>query len=567
MVRMLRPVMGVLAVSLLWSSTALAQTIIGPADVSRVQEQAKKMPNLQVPTPKVEVKNAATAVAPAGAENMMLTLNAVDVAGMTAYATPEIEGVYADKIGQKISLADVYGIAAALTNKYRNDGYILSQVVVPPQTIDGGRVKLQVIEGVIGQITVEGAANDRERALIEAYADRARVSTPMNVADLEQAILIINDVAGVSARSILSPSATDTGAADLRIVLEHKLYDGLVSLDNYGSRYLGQYEATGALAFNSLLGLSERIGIQAVYAPGRDLDKELLYGDLNYSMPVGPWGTKIELMGALTSTDPGHTLKEFDINGRSAFLSAKVDQPIIRTRQLNWGMYAALDGRNTDTDSNLEATRVDNIRALRIGSELDFMDTIFGAGYNTLNVELSKGLNILGASEQGDDNLSRASGDPEFTKVEVEYQRLQRLTNKTNLLVGVKGQKATDALLSSEEFGVGGPGYGRGYDPSEIVGDHGVAAKAELQVNNPWAWNLVDSYQMYGFVDAGRVWNIDATTSADKKISLASTGLGMRATFPAQTQAGFYIALPLNRDVESMGSQSARFYFNLAQPF
>ena len=65
--RMFRPVMGVLALSLLWSSTALAQTIIGPADVSRVQEQAKKMPNLQVPTPKVEVKNAASAAAPAGA--------------------------------------------------------------------------------------------------------------------------------------------------------------------------------------------------------------------------------------------------------------------------------------------------------------------------------------------------------------------------------------------------------------------------------------------------------------------------------------------------------------------
>lgn len=556
-----------LAVTTALSGTAFAAPVIGPADAGRVEQPGKKAPNLQAPLPKVEVKTPNAAGAPAGADKIKLTLKNVSFDGMTVYTPAELQGVYADKIGKQITLADVYTIANALTAKYRNDGYILTQVVVPPQTIDGGNVNLRVVEGFIDNVTVDGVADDSEREMIKVYADRARTSRAMNVHDLEQAVLLINDLPGVTARSVLSPSPNKVGAADLRIIVERNRFDGLVSLDNYGSRYLGQYEATAAFAANSLLGLNERIGTQLVYAPGREMDKELLFGDISYSQPVGRFGTKIELNGALTSTDPGYTLSEFDINGRSVFLSAKVDQPIIRTRALNWGVYGLLDGRNVDTDSNIEATRTDHIRALRIGSEVDYLDTFFGAGYNTFNIELSKGLGILGASQQGDANMSRTLGDPKFSKVEMEFQRLQRLTNKANLLVGVKGQHSTDNLLSSEEFGVGGSSYGRGYDPSEIVGDDGVAGKLEVQFNNPIAWNLVDTYQLYGFLDGGRVWNGDATTSADKKISLSSTGVGIRATFPAQTQAGAYIAIPLSRDVQSMGDQDARFYFNVAQPF
>ena len=45
----------------------------------------------------------------------------------------------------------------------------------------------------------------------------------------------------------------------------------------------------------------------------------------------------------------------------------------------------------------------------------------------------------------------------------------------------------------------------------------------------------------------------DATTSADKKISVASAGIGVRATLPSKTQAGAYVAVPLNRDVAAEG--------------
>ena len=105
-------------------------------------------------------------------------------------------------------------------------------------------------------------------------------------------------------------------------------------------------------------------------------------------------------------------------------------------------------------------------------------------------------------------NLTRDLADPQATKLEAEIQRLQRVTNNVNVLLAARGQIASNALLSSEEFAVGGINSGRGYDPSEITGDHGISGKVELQWNNPIAFtgqNFVESYQLFGFYDIGRV--------------------------------------------------------------
>ncbi|MGA4816816.1 POTRA domain-containing protein [Pseudomonas aeruginosa] len=47
-------------------------------------------------------------------------------------------------------------LANRLTAKYRQDGYLLTQVVVPEQSIEGGKVRLQVIEGYLEHVQIKG---------------------------------------------------------------------------------------------------------------------------------------------------------------------------------------------------------------------------------------------------------------------------------------------------------------------------------------------------------------------------------------------------------------------------
>lgn len=537
------------------------------ADPGRIQDQFRDMPMLPDVSPRIEVRDLVLQKVPAGAENVALTLNSLELEGVTAYTADQLAPVYKNKLGQTISLADVYAISTALTNKYRNDGYILTQVIVPPQTIENGRVRLQVVEGFVDSVTVEGPDSGAALELLQTYGSHIQSGKALNVMDLERYLLLINDMPGVDARSILSPSRTRTGAADLRIITTRDPFDAMIGIDNHGSRYLGPLQVSTAASLNNYFGVNDRLTGQLVIAPDLSEVIELAYVAVAYEQPIYDNGTMLEFFMSLTDTEPGYNLDDFDVEGRAMYYSVKAEHPFIRSRALNLYGHVLFDWRDVESKNNLEPTREDRIRAVRAGGRLEFLDTLFGVGINSAQVEFAQGLNIFGSSEEGDMGLTRPNGDPQFFKVEAEVQRLQRVTNKVNLLVAAKGQLSSDELLASEEFGVGGIQYGRGFDPSEIVGDEGVAGKVELQWNKPVQWNFVQDYQVFSFFDAGRVWDGDATANSLKTDTLTSAGVGLRADFKDQTEAGVTVAFPLNRDIETQQDKDPRFYMHLNRRF
>lgn len=547
-----------------YSTIASAQQVPGSADAGRVDEQVRMPDELIQAAPKIEVREIAIKEAPAGAEKITFPINSLSLEGANAYDRQELETVYKEKLGKTVSLADLYGIAGDLTRKYRNDGYILTQVIVPPQTIEGGTARLQVVEGYVSNVTVQG--NDTGAELIRNYAARIQSQgRATNVKDLEHWMLLVNDLPGVSARGVLSPSPTQPGAAELTVITERDSLDGVVGIDNYGSRYLGKTQMNAALSGNNLLGLNEKITGQVAATPLDGLDPELAYVGLNYAQPIFGYGTILDLFASKTLTDPGFNLKQFDVDGKSDVLGIGLRHPFYRSRELNFTGRTTFDYRNVDSNNDIEPTRSDRIRTLRVGGRLEAIDSLIGVGYNIADIEIAHGIDILNASQE-DDFVSRPEADPDFYKVNAEFQRLQRLTSSLNLLVGLTGQWANNALYSSEEFGVGGINYGRGYDPSEITGDDGIAGKVEIQWTEPYQLPYFESYQLFGFYDAGKVWNKDATTSDEKNDSLASAGVGVRMNLPMQIDAGAMLALPLTRTPE-VEDDSGRVLFTLSKSF
>ncbi len=552
-----------------WSANASAQveSATTVADPSRVAQDILDTNALPAVSDQVEVKDYVLQDAPEGSENITLELNTLEIDGVSAYTAEELRGIYGDKLNTTVTLADVYAISNALTRKYRNDGFILTQVVVPPQTIENGTVKLRVVEGVIDKITVEGDLHENERSLISKYANNLQGNV-LDAKKLERNLLLINDLPGVTARSILSPSRTTTGASDLTIIVERDRYEASVGIDNHGSRFLGPYQMALTGTINSRLGLNERISAQLVMSGDKDRSDELLFGSISYDQPINRHGTSLRLVGSYTSTEPGDSLDEFDVLGRSQFASASISHPIIRSRTMNWLTRATFDLRDVNSKNDLEPdARKDRIRAARIGTTFQFMDSLFGAGINAIDIEVAQGLSVFGASRKGQDNLTRANGYPRFTKAELQLQRLQRVSSKVNLLAAGTGQWSATPLLSSEEFGVGGTAFGRGYDSSEIVGEDGIAGKLELQWNEPRNIKHIDSYQLYSFFDIGSVWNQDATTSDAKRQSLSSTGVGFRADITDKTKAGFSVALPLTQRRDTSNDRDPRYYFNVSHSF
>ncbi len=550
------------------SMPALAQTT--NIDPGRVREQLQQK-IIPAPAPSLTGNiqgNAPVNTPPKGAEAIRFTLHDIRFQGLTAYRPSDIQPYYKAMLGHEVSIADLYALANTLTFMYRNDGYFLSQVILPDQDIANGVVTLQAIEGFVTTVDITGTDNTT-RKLAHAYTKKLTKQRPLRLQDLEHALNLVNALPGIQAESVLAPSVGTFAAADLYITLRRTYWQGQVSLDNYGSRYLGPYQTSGVVVTNGLLGESERMALQLGIAPHGQDKPEMSFGSLSYTEPWGRWGTMVESMTSYAITNPGYTLRPFDIHGTSFNSSVTLRQPIILRRAFTLSGWAGIEHQDVQTDNNLGDARLDSLRMVRGGIDMGFGDTLFGGGWTSAQVTYSQGLNMIGSSQRGDPGLTRVEGNPQFKKWTADIERQQALIPNLRLTAALRGQISEDALLSSEEIGLGGfgTGYGRGYDPSEVTGDQGIMGKVEVTYSDATTSPLLPTYEIYGFYDAGRVWNTNPTDDSLKRESLASTGGGVRLTLPLNTLADITVATPLTRQVSAHNDKDTRVFFSLSKGF
>ena len=499
-------------------------------------------------------------VPPDEAGELSLVLGSVAIEGSTVYSDEDLASLYEERLGREIALAEVFGIADAITARYRNDGYILSRAILPPQTIEDGAVKIRIVEGYIDKVRIEGEVRG-ERALLDAYAAKIVSSRPLFIGDLERYLLLIDDLPGISSEAVLNPSKDTPGAADLVILVEESRRDGFVRIDNRGTRFNGPGQLWLGAGLNSLAGDHDRAAARFVTADRRK--RELTYLEVGYERQIGADGNKLHLQFTRTDSEPGHTLRVLEIESKSRSFRMGFVSPLIRSRVENLSLHADFVARNSETTIFDNRLSRDRVRFVGLGALYDTADR-FG-GVNMFGLHLDRGLNILGASEKGSTDLSREKGRADFTRLRLNASRLQRLGERWSLLADFRSQLATSKLLASEEFGLGGEGCGRAYDPAQVTGDEGVCFLAELRYGHNLGARGLAGYQLYGFYDAGRVWREDAG-ALEKEADLSSVGLGVRLNFTEWLSGSLEAAWPLVREA-NMKAASRRGFFNLTARF
>lgn len=501
-----------------------------------------------------------------GAEDIMFVLKSVELQNSSVYSAEDIMPLYEELVGQEISLARVYDLANEITKKYRNDGYILTQVVVPEQDIDDGQVVLVAVEGFIDQINIE-YQNDVDRRT-ERFFDRMvyeiRKVRPLTAEALERQLLLMNDLPGVTARAIIEPSDVTPKAADLNIVVTTKAADAYVSVDNRGSRFVGPLQMQGGITFNELFGHTNELDVRAATA-GQTRELKLIEG--RFTQEICPNGCDVEFLASYTESQPGYTLEAFDVESENLTLEAKLSYPIWRARAQNLEAYGTFSFRNLSTDSSGTPLNEDRIRALRAGLTWNKADRNYGV--TAANVEVSQGLEVLDASDTPRSTpASRANAEADFTKIEVNVSREQFIPGTRFSLYGaVSGQYTENELYSSEQFTLGGSNFGRGYDPSEITGDTGAAAKAEVRyLHTIDETKYIDSNEYYAFYDIGYVRNLSLSAGdSTTRQTLSSAGVGVRVAAFNDIDVNVEVAKPLTRDVAVEGDDDARVFFQVSK--
>jgi hemolysin activation/secretion protein len=546
------------AVLLLTPALAKAQvpSSADPGFVIRSLEEEERQPARLEETVTVPPETAGKGLSTEKA----FTLKGVVLEGSSSYGAADLSPLYSDFIGQPVSFADLSTIAQRVTRKYREDGYVFSRAVLPPQKISDGVLRLQAVEGRIVNVDVVGNYED-ENGLVKALADKIRQAGPANTKELERYLLLIDDLPGLTARSFVRPSATK-GGGDLVISVEEDGFEGSGSIDNRGSEYLGQWRGTLVGAWNSLFDRHDRTTLRGILSSQM---QELRFVDLTHEEQLGTEGTRLKGRIAMTKTEPGGEVSTQNIKGTSRLLELEALHPLVRGRQYNLNLYGGLTVLSSESEVFGIEVAHDKVRYVKAGTRFDFTDSL--RGVNQFDMHLAQGLDIFGATDDGL-GRSRGNGDHEFLRFNATATRIQDLWwRDLSLMLSAAGQYSPDALLASEEFAVGGPSFGRAYDSGEIVGDKGWSGAAELRYGGPLDTDFMRAYQVYTFIDYGKVWNREIVVGEVAEDSLSSAGLGVRFNLKENLSGYLELDQPLNKIVNGENGENSRLFFSLLKRF
>lgn len=546
----------------LWAAVwpAHAQVLPGPIDPNRLEQRFERPPTPQsVPEPELPAPEQAPP--PKEAEGIRFALSAIEVDGAGVYAAADLRPLWEGLLGRTVTLAEVYGVRDAITARYRNDGYVLSQAVVPAQRIRDGVVRLQVIEGYINEVTFQGDFADHA-GILQGMAAKIKASRPLRMADMERYVMLADDLPGVTVRTVLEPAEGVPGASNLTFNLERKAYSGSLSLDNRGTRSVGVLQLSGSVTADDLLGRFDRTTVTGSIA---QQIRELRFLDVTHSQPLDSEGTTLQIGLRRSWAEPGDNVRALEIDSLTSSLRLAVSHPFLRSRSQTLRGELAFTVRDSRTNILQRRQSEDRLRVLSGMLSYDIADDWDGS--NLIQATLSQGLNLLEATKRGSVAArSRAGGRSDFNKLGVIVQRDQKLGEEFALVLAGEGQYAGHELLSSEEFGVGGKTYGRAFDSSEITGDKGAMVRAEFQYAVPQWQDWLTYAQVYVFSDYGTVWNYEAGTRHGRQ-SLASAGAGLRFGVLERLDATVELAKPFMRAPFATQNRGTRAFFSLGTRF
>ncbi|MEH6696865.1 MAG: ShlB/FhaC/HecB family hemolysin secretion/activation protein [Hyphomonas sp.] len=479
----------------------------------------------------------------------------VTILGATAISPDALSGTYEDQLATPVAMSDIVAIADRITQKYRDEGYFLSQAVVTPDSFDSGLAVVTVIEGRISHVSLSGKHSELARPII-ANIEKAEIAF---LPEIDRLLSRIRDIPGLSVTSRIRPDPEDPSLHELVLETSFDETRGFAVLNNRGSDQVGPLQTYVGYAWNSLLASRDELQLGLFTTPQDPAD--FIQANVSYRYQF-QGGDSLQVGAGSSLSQDGYNPQTPEVGGESFALWMKYEKPIIRTRTRSLWINAGVDSQHLENDWVSGGGYQDELRVARValrGMQSDSNSKTY------IFVEVSSGLNILGASQEKAFNRSRFDADAEFTKVFVSASYYHNIGQYLGAYMEMSGQLADDALLLSEEYAAGGPRLGRAYRFGEISGDNGLGGLFELRAGFSPDSEIITFAQGYAFYDAASVWN-DAPVSVMRQ-DLSSAGLGLRFNLMDKYSAALEMAKPLSRTPYDAADKDWRQFFELSLAF
>ena len=470
------------------------------------------------------------------------------VTGSTVFSEAEFADVTAPFKNRTLTTEDLERLRLALTLLYVNRGYITSGAIIPDQDVLAGAITVQIIEGSLARIDVEGNEWFRAGYLRDRVERGAR--TPLALAPLQERLQFLQQdsrIEGVNAE--LRPGER-RGESILNLrVKEASPWKAWLEFNNFSTPVVGAERGLATIAHQNVTGHGDPFSF--TYGRSHGVNPII---DTSYSLPLNRYDTT--LTGSYRRNNfsvISPSFRSLNINSESEIIGLTLRQPIYRT--LTDEVAVAITGERLynkvtsifDTAGlpslfipGSSDTGVSSVSALRFVQEYVHRTS---TSVIAARSRFSVGLDVLSAS-----NNTGPLPDGQFFSWLGQVQGVQRFDDwwGMQLLGQMSLQLANDRLFPLEQIPVGGRFSVRGYRENTLIRDNAFLASVESRFPLISYVTGEPLLQFAQFVDLGRGWNAKGTTPDPQ--TLASVGLGLRWNILPKDRARFelYWGLPLN---------------------
>jgi hemolysin activation/secretion protein len=513
-------------------------------DVVSPQVQAGRETTI---TPRADVGAAAGVQAQAAPGGIYI--RGVNVAGTQQIGGNAFETATGKFVGQTLSQEGLQQLARSVADEARARGYIFASAMIPEQEIRMGVIRVQLDEGRVDEVRINGSNSRRLRRILNGIVSPSALKSV-----IERQLLLAEDLPGIEIADSQYVREGNRGILIITVKEDHA--SGSANLDNSGSKAFGPIRARVEMNLTSLITDGDELAVRVIATPISP--RELAYVSASYSTPIGDDGARIGITGGAGRTQPSD-IPDGALIGRSRSASVFGSYPVVRGNNASLWVNAEIAYLNVDTKIIGLLLQRDDVVTMSISANGNMR---VAGGRLSGGIGYVRGLSILGATSAGDVFASRPDGSGQFNKFTGWFSWSGPIGGNFSLRLTANGQVATSPLLSSQEIGFGGPGFGRGFDFSERYGDGGVAGVAELQYNLRNPIRRVDWAQLYGFVDGGYIYNLRGGFGSG---SLMSAGGGVRAG-AGPIEFGLEAAVPVV-GTRAEGARKPRVNFSLGYNF
>lgn len=452
------------------------------------------------------------------------TVTGFQVSGDNPLSAKAADAVLKSYTGKHSGLEGLQAASDALQSELGSRGYSFHRVVLPPQTLRDGVVKLQVVQFSLGEIKVENNRYFNDRNVLAALPGLLKGRAP-NVKNLARELRLANAHPSKQLRIAFNES-DKARVIDATVQVEDQQPGSFFTvLQNTGTEETGDLRLSLGYQYSNLFNRDHAVSLVYTTAPD-DTDAVKQVG-LSYSIPFYSVAGNLSFVYSDSNVESGIVQEFFQVSGAGTVVGLRY-QHAFRDR----GAYqheAAVGYEDKLFESDLafngQPADADGISDVRTNPvTLTYRGRVVNV-QSVLGFELTGVANQPGGSDSDEAAYSsaRAGADPEWSALRYAFEYSYRFGSNWSVSLRYKGQEAGEPLVAGEQFGLGGAQSVRGFEERELLGDNGWQTNLELIA--PPLGNT--GITLLAFYDQGHLENEDSTMQS-VEADPASAGLGLR---------------------------------------